>query len=182
MERMGKKPNLFVAAALGAALGTGLAIGFLIGRELSPALARLNPPAAASAAPEIPGPGFQGDGQPGSGLNEPSSGESPDTGLIMTRQTRDIGLTLENSWMDADENGLFIAGVIKNSRGNSFDAIRVTFDLLDPKGMAYSAVTGKNDEPVGPGESWDFTIYIPFSEMDKFSSYRLQSLIGAKRK
>jgi hypothetical protein len=31
-----------------------------------------------------------------------------------------------------------------------------------------------------PGASWDFTIYIPYSEMDRFKSYRLQSMMGVK--
>jgi hypothetical protein len=95
--------------------------------------------------------------------------------------SEDIGLAVEEHWIDSDDNGLFIAGAVKNSGAGSFDAVRVAFDLLDSGGEAYSAVTAGNRDGVEPGESWDFTIYIPYSEMDKFSSYRLQSVMGVKR-
>jgi hypothetical protein len=95
--------------------------------------------------------------------------------------SEDIGLVVEEHWIDSDDSGLFIAGAVKNSGAGAFDAVRVAFDLLDAGGEAYSAVTARNGDGVGRGESWDFTIYIPYSEMDKFKSYRLQSVMGVKR-
>jgi hypothetical protein len=93
----------------------------------------------------------------------------------------DIGLSLQEHWMDSDEHGIYIAGMIKNDGLNPFDAVRVTFDLCDSDGKAYSAVTAKNDERIEPEESWDFTAYLPYSDMNRFDSYRLQSIMGVKR-
>ncbi|MDR1137139.1 MAG: FxLYD domain-containing protein [Synergistaceae bacterium] len=93
----------------------------------------------------------------------------------------DIGLSLREHWMDSDEHGLYIAGQVKNDGPNSFDAVRVAFDLCDDEGGIYSAVTARNDERIEPGEAWDFTAYLPYSDMDKFKSYKLQSIMGVKR-
>jgi hypothetical protein len=93
----------------------------------------------------------------------------------------DIGLSLREHWMDADDYGIYIAGMVKNDGRNSFDAVRVVFDLCDREGRVYTAVTAKNDERMDPGESWDFTAYIPYSDMDKLESYRLQSMMGVKK-
>ena len=93
----------------------------------------------------------------------------------------DIGLVLDDYWMDSDDNGLFITGAIRNSDKGAFDSVRVAFDLLDGVENAYSAVTARNDERMEPGDTWDFTVYIPYSEMDKFNSFRFQSVMGVKR-
>jgi hypothetical protein len=106
------------------------------------------------------------------GVSETASNETEATG--------DIGLTIEEHWMDSDDGGLFIAGIVKNSGLQEFDAVRIAFDLLDERGLAYSAVTDINDGGMEPGASWDFTIYIPYAEMDKLKSYRLQSIMGVK--
>jgi hypothetical protein len=98
-----------------------------------------------------------------------------------TPETENIGFVLEGHWMDSDENGFFIAGVVKNADTSGFDAVRVAFDLLDEREVAYTAVTAVNDEMMEPGASWDFTIYIPYSEMGGLKSYRLQSIMGVKR-
>jgi hypothetical protein len=104
------------------------------------------------------------------------SGDIPDAG-----ETADIGLSLQEHWMDSDDQGLYIAGMVKNDSANSFDAVRIAFDLCDSEGQVYTAVTARNDERIEAGESWDFTAYIPYSDMDKFSSYRLQSIMGVKK-
>ena len=93
----------------------------------------------------------------------------------------DIGLVLEDYWIDSDDNGLYIAGAVRNSDDEAFDSVRVAFDLLDGYENAYSAVTVRNDERMEPGDIWDFTIYIPYSELDKFNSFRFQSVMGVKR-
>jgi hypothetical protein len=93
----------------------------------------------------------------------------------------DSGLSLEEHALDEDENGLFVSGTIINKSDHGYDAVRVTFDLCDAEGRAYSGVTDVTYDRMAPGDSWGFTIYIPYSEMRLFSSYRLQSIIGATR-
>jgi hypothetical protein len=90
----------------------------------------------------------------------------------------DIGLVLDDHWMDSDDNGLFIAGTVRNASGHAFSGVRIAFDLLDSGGEPYTAVTDKATERMEPGDTWGFTMYIPYSEMDKFSSYRFQSVMG----
>ena len=101
--------------------------------------------------------------------------------MFIPAEAGDIGLVLEEYWMGSDDNGLYIAGAIRNSDDDAFDSVRVAFDLLDGQGGAYSAVTTRNDDRIESGDVWDFTIYIPYSEMDKFNSYRLQSVMGVRR-
>ncbi|MDR1515835.1 MAG: FxLYD domain-containing protein [Synergistaceae bacterium] len=93
----------------------------------------------------------------------------------------DSGLSLEEHELGEDENGLFVSGTIVNKSDHSYDAVRVTFDLCDAAGKAYSGVTDVTYDRMAPGDLWGFTIYIPYSEMGLFSSYRLQSIIGASR-
>ena len=62
--------------------------------------------------------------------------------------SEDIGLTVDEHWIDSDDNGLFIAGAVKNSGAGAFDAVRVAFDLLDSGGEAYSAITARNGDGV----------------------------------
>jgi hypothetical protein len=115
----------------------------------------------------------------------PYSGAAAETeisgDITEVSETADIGLSLREHWMDSDDYGIYIAGVIENDSVNSFDAVRVAFDLCDSEGRVYTAVTAKNDERMEPGESWEFTAYILYSDMDKFKSYRLQSIMGVKR-
>jgi len=92
-----------------------------------------------------------------------------------------IDLALEDERMDSDENGLFITGTVKNISAHSFDAARIAFDLCDRGGEPYTVVTDRNAERMEPGDVWGFTIYIPYTDMDKFSSYRLQSIMGITR-
>ena len=93
----------------------------------------------------------------------------------------DSGLALTEHELGEDENGLFVSGTITNMSSHGYDAVRVTFDLCDSTGKAYGGVTDVTYDRMAPGDSWGFTIYIPYSEMGQFSSYRLQSIIGASR-
>jgi hypothetical protein len=161
--------------ALGLFFGAGFLCGFLSGyKYASLSAVRELPPAYYETSNETSG------GTPAD-LNIQGAGETE----TLEEETEmpsagGIGLVLEDHWMDSDDNGLFIAGMVKNDDTKGFNAIRIAFDLLDENGQVYSAVTGRNDEGVEPGASWDFTIYLPYSEMDIFKSYRLQSVMGVK--
>ena len=160
-----------LAAALGIFFGTGFLCGFLSGYRYA---------AIDLAAYELPA-NIREDTAPGDAQfsefqpDEVSEDMAAETGI------GDIGLVLEDYWIDSDDNGLFIAGAIRNADMSAFDAVRVAFDLLDGRGNAYSAVTARNDERMEPGDTWDFTVYIPYSEMDKFNSFGFQSVMGVKR-
>jgi hypothetical protein len=93
----------------------------------------------------------------------------------------DSELALEDQELGEDENGLFVSGTIHNRSRHSYDAVRVTFDLCDSSGKAYSGISDITHDRMAPGDSWGFTIYIPYSDMALFSSYRLQSIMGTSR-
>jgi hypothetical protein len=93
----------------------------------------------------------------------------------------DSELLLEEHELGEDENGLFVYGTIFNRSSHAYDAVRVTFDLCDGKGQPYSGITDITHDRMEPGDSWGFTIYIPYTEMDLFSSYRLQSIMGTAK-
>jgi hypothetical protein len=115
---------------------------------------------------------------------------SPDNGMVVSvlvpNETKepdgvssvDIDLVLDDHWMDSDENGLFITGAVINESDHSFTGVRIAFDLTDSNGEPYTTVTDTAKERMAPSDTWGFTIYIPYSDMDKFSSYRLQSIMG----
>jgi len=164
---MAANRRYWLAAALGIFFGTGFLSGFLTGYRY----------AAANLIRELPAiiPEYvaSGDAQPDIPPDALEAADEAEMG--------DIGLVLEEYWMNSDDNGLFIAGAIRNANEGAFDSVRVAFDLLDARENPYSAVTARNDERIEPGEVWDFTIYIPYSEMDKFNSFRFQSVMGVKR-
>ncbi|MDR3355210.1 MAG: FxLYD domain-containing protein [Synergistaceae bacterium] len=89
-----------------------------------------------------------------------------------------IDLVLSGHSLGEDENGLFIAGTVVNRSNHAFDAVRIAFDLCDSQNRPYNYVTDTATEIMEPGDSWGFTIYIPYTEMGMFSSYRLQSIMG----
>jgi hypothetical protein len=89
-----------------------------------------------------------------------------------------IGLVLSGHSLDEDENGLFISGTVINMSDHAFDAVRIAFDLCDPQNRPYSYVSDTATEIMESGDLWGFTIYIPYTEMRMFSSYRLQSIMG----
>jgi hypothetical protein len=89
-----------------------------------------------------------------------------------------IDLVLGNHSLDEDENGLFISGTVINRSDHAFDAVRIAFDLCDSNDRPYSYVTDTAAGRMEPGDSWGFTIYIPYTEMSLFQSYRLQSIMG----
>jgi hypothetical protein len=118
--------------------------------------------------------------------NSVSSDASAAVPLPLARQDdeaaeMDSDLVLEDDELGEDENGLFISGTIYNRSSHGYDAVRATFDLCDAGGLAYGGVTDVTYDRMAPGDSWGFTIYIPYSEMDKFSSYRLHSIMGTTR-
>ena len=160
----------FHVAAFGIFFGAGFLAGFLTGYKYAAdnlvcELPAIIPENAASDDARLPAASW--DAVPEESVTEAGTG--------------DIGLVLEDYWMDSDDNGLFIAGAIRNADKGAFDSVRVAFDLLDNRENTYSAVTARNDERMEPGDTWDFTIYIPYAEMDKFNSFRFQSVMGVKR-
>jgi hypothetical protein len=90
----------------------------------------------------------------------------------------DIDLVLGEHSLGEDENGLFISGTVINRSSHAFNAVRIAFDLCDSRNRPYNYVTDTATETMEPGDSWGFTIYIPYTEMGMFSSYRLQSIMG----
>ncbi|MCL2684062.1 MAG: FxLYD domain-containing protein [Synergistaceae bacterium] len=170
---MAANKRYLLAAALGVFFGTGFLCGFFSGYRY----------AAYNFVCELPAIIREDEASGGATLLD-ASGDAASEGEVaelVEIDTRDIGLVLEDYWMDSDDNGLFIAGAIHNADTGAFDSVRVAFDLLDSRENAYSAVTARNDERIEPGDTWDFTIYIPYGEMDKFNSFRFQSVMGVKR-
>ncbi|MDR1916030.1 MAG: FxLYD domain-containing protein [Synergistaceae bacterium] len=108
----------------------------------------------------------------------PPSGPSGTDTETTAMPTRDIDLVLSEHELGEDENGIFISGTVLNDSVHAFDAIRVAFDLCDRSGEPYSSVSDWSNEHMEPGDVWGFTIYIPYTDMDKFSSYKLQSIMG----
>jgi hypothetical protein len=162
------------AAMAGVFFGAGFLCGFLSGYRYAAAnVACELPPAAVNY-------GVISEDAPAAPESSPEA-ETVSGGADAGAETSDIGLELDDYWMDSDDNGLFIAGAVKNSGASAFDSVMVAFDLLDVGGAAYTAVTARNGERVEPGDAWDFAIYIPYSELDKFKSFRLQSVMGVKR-
>jgi len=170
---MAANKRYLLAAALGIFFGTGFLCGLFSGYKYAdnffyelPVIIREN-----AASVDVPLAGVMRD----------AASEDVEAEADIEIDTGDIGLVLEDYWMDSDDNGLFIAGAIRNADSGAFDSVRVAFDLLDSRESAYSAVTVRNDERMEPGDTWDFTIYIPYAEMDKFNSFRFQSVMGVKR-
>jgi hypothetical protein len=93
-------------------------------------------------------------------------------------QADDIDLILTEDGIGTDENGFFISGTVLNTSAHAFDAVRITFDLCGRSGEPYADVTDASNARMEPGDVWGFTIYIPYMNMEKFSSYRLQSIMG----
>ncbi|GHV53430.1 hypothetical protein FACS1894216_11410 [Synergistales bacterium] len=94
----------------------------------------------------------------------------PDTDLVLTEHE-----------LDDDDNGLFISGTVYNKSTHAYDAVSVTFELCDAKGNPYSAVTDSSRDRMERGDSWGFTIYIPYKDITRFSSYRLQNIMGTTK-
>ena len=90
-------------------------------------------------------------------------------------------LLLEENYLGNDEDGTFIGGIVANRSDHPFDAVRVAFDLQDRSGETFAAVTETQAERMEPGDRWEFTIYIPYTEMPRFAGYTLHSLVGVTR-
>ena len=113
------------------------------------------------------------------------SADAPPEIQIETNVTVEPGneaeLLLEENYLGNDEDGTFIGGIVANRSDHPFDAVRVAFDLQDPGGETFAAVTETQTERMEPGDRWEFTIYIPYTEMSRFAGYTLHSLVGVTR-
>ncbi|MDR1471891.1 MAG: FxLYD domain-containing protein [Synergistaceae bacterium] len=131
--------------------------------------ARAKTPAAAPGAAKS---------EAGGAVPKPSGRVAKENAASSAELARDIGLVLAEDGVGEDENGFFISGTVLNDSSHAFDAVRVTFDLCDKSGEPYAEVTDLLKGRMEPGDLWGVTIYIPYMNMDKFSSYRLQSIMG----
>lgn len=147
--------------------GLGFVLGFITCYGYVRANSRIeifkDPPAA-------PRPRSADRSEPG-----PLGGEEAETAHM------DIELSLEDHFLGNDSGGTYIAGVIANDANHPFDAVRVEFDLHNAEGKAYGSITETLRETLGPGEIWEFTIYIPYTRMDRFAGYKLRSIMGVTR-
>ena len=114
-----------------------------------------------------------------------TSADAPSEIRIETNVTVEPGqeaeLLLEENYLGNDEDGTFIGGIVANRSDHPFDAVRVAFDLQDPSGETFASVTETQAERMEPGDRWEFTIYIPYTEMARFAGYTLQNLVGVTR-
>jgi hypothetical protein len=178
-ETIGKnKGDKRIVALLGIFFGLGFTAGFFTGFGYMDIMARNKE--AAVAAYERGEPSRAG------AVGEPAAVKSADGSNEISHESDDeaeydSGLIISEHELGEDENGLFISGTIYNRSSHGYDAVRVTFDLCDSKGEAYTDVTDITRSRVEPGDYWGFTIYIPYSEMILFSSYRLQSIMGTAK-
>lgn len=92
----------------------------------------------------------------------------------------EAGLVLISQKMGEDEEGLFIYGTVKNTSENDYSIVQVEFDLCDSRGESYHVLKEKTTEALRRNENWGFTLYVPYTEREKFSSYRLRSLSGVR--
>ncbi|MDR3280234.1 MAG: FxLYD domain-containing protein [Synergistaceae bacterium] len=175
-ERSGAlKPILKTPVLLGLFFGMGFLCGFFVCFGYVGHLKTDAPNTVSSG--RIPNASFPRAASPDFEMTR--GGTSGDASFDVSLQADgNIDLALEDDWMDSDENGLYITGMVKNISPHSFDAVRIAYDLCDAKGDPYTVVTDTSAEHMEPGDTWGFTIYIPYSDMDQFSSYRLQSIMG----
>lgn len=100
---------------------------------------------------------------------------------VMVEPGEEVELLLEENYLGSDEDGAFIGGIVANRSDHPFDAVRVAFDLQDRDGETFASVTETLAERMEPGDRWEFTIYIPYTEMARFAGYTLQNLVGVTR-
>jgi hypothetical protein len=167
-----------IVALLGIFFGLGFAAGFLTGFGYLDIMARNETPSAAAY--------WGGDYARVAALAGPIDAKSDDGARDTSQENGEEAgygseLMLSGHELGEDENGLFISGTIYNKSQHGYDAVRVTFDLCDSEGEAYTDVTDITHNRMAPGDYWGFTIYIPYSEMLLFSSYRLQSIMGTTK-
>lgn len=89
-------------------------------------------------------------------------------------------LVLVSQEIGEDAEGLFIYGTVKNISGHDYDVVQVEFDLCDNQERPYHVLKEKTTERLQNNESWGFTLYIPYTEREKFASYHFRSLSGAR--
>lgn len=109
---------------------------------------------------------------------------SPDVELARDDDSsmQNIELSLEKQELGSDENGTFISGTVANRSDHAFDAVQIQFELCDKDNVSYSTLTERYTERIEPGDSWEFTIYIPYSDINRFESYKLHGLMGTTKK
>lgn len=107
----------------------------------------------------------------------PSSG---DASIAENIPQEPPGLILVSQEMGEDAEGLFIFGTVKNVSGNDYDVVQVEFDLCDNQEHPYHVLKEKTTEGLRNNDSWGFTLYVPYTEREKFASYHLRSLSGAR--
>ena len=93
----------------------------------------------------------------------------------------DLELVLEEHFLGSDESGTYIGGLVANRSDHPFDAIRLEFDLNDRDDRSFASVTETQADGMEPGDVWEFTIYIPYTEMQRFVGYRLRSIMGVTK-
>lgn len=176
-DRRDESARYRLTALLGIFFGLGFVLGFLSGyiylqSSDSIQIVELRRPAttvtgegetAQETGGDLPAPPEEAAAQP----EEPRQMESE--------------LALDGDYLGEDENGFFIGGVIINRSSHAFDAVRITFDLCDSAGESYYQVWDNVADRMESGDSWGFTIYIPYPEMSNFDSYRLHSIMGVTR-
>ncbi|MDR1943985.1 MAG: hypothetical protein LBQ19_04100 [Synergistaceae bacterium] len=168
-ETPGNRGKFVILIGLLFGLGymTGFFSGFGYGKFKAPAERQV---AVATNAPSLP------DAAAAFGLPGAEEEHDEDDAVLL-----DSELVLGEHELGEDENGLFISGMIFNRSPHGYDAVRVAFDLCDSNGGAYSGITDVTYERMEPGDSWGFTIYIPYSDMSLFSSYKLHSIMGTSK-
>ena len=180
-----KKPiirsNMKTLIALGVFCGLGFMSGFFTGfgyaryeyREIIAAYDRPEPPMSEdlnlSASED---------------LKSSDEATSPDFELAEEDGTAmpNIELSLEKHELGSDENGTFITGTVANRSDHAFDAVQIQFELCDKDNVSYSTLTERYTERIESGDSWEFTIYIPYSDINSFASYKLHGLMGTTKK
>ncbi len=89
-------------------------------------------------------------------------------------------LVLVSQEIGEDAEGLFIYGTVKNISGHDYDVVQVEFDLCDNQERPYHVLKEKTTERLQNNESWGFTLYVPYTEREKFASYHFRSLSGVR--
>lgn len=177
MKRAGR--SLFVV--LGLFFGFGFVAGFYVGFGYSRHLDRVATVIAASEDVSLDASAVAPEARPTSGEARAKASESEDE-LAEEILSRNTELVLVEHELGSDENGVFLCGTVENRSSHAFDAVQVSFELYDKSGKAYGNLTERNTERMEPGDAWGFTAYIPYSELDRFSSYKLYGIVGTSRK
>lgn len=111
-------------------------------------------------------------------LKEDNSSRPQEEGSDDEIPIGNIELSLEEHFLGNDDGGTYITGIVANVSNHKFDAVRVEFELNDKGGKTFSTVTESMRDTMEPGDRWEFTIYIPYVQMDRFADYKLRNIMG----